>query len=80
MENTGVELLNLEHFKTKVKASDESQTTFIDFDIDFTTALLSFDINKKDKITVTSTQKNFLQHQILSKLFPSQNHYLKFYH
>ena len=75
MENTDTELLNLEHFKTKTKASDENHTTFASTiesatsthlsnkpidkseisDFSFTTASLSFDINKNDETTATFT-------------------------
>ena len=90
MENTAIELLNLGHFKTKAKASNEIHATFISTsenatstslsnkpldqnetsDIDFNTALLSFDINKNDETTVTSTENILFSTPIPIKNFP----------
>ena len=82
MENTDTELLNLGHFKsytTFISTSENTTPTPLSnkpldkketSNIDFTTALLSFDINKNDETLVTSTENIFSSTPILIKNFP----------
>ena len=61
MENTDTELLNLEHFKTETKASDENHTTFAStIESATSTHLSNKPIDKSEISDLVSLQPHYL--------------------